>query len=106
MVLAVEATGWNNVCIVSCPTWNWDHFYNFHTVFQNDCEHIVHLHPLGYSSWYELVLWVEDSNHIDSEDELCTHLEEYHRPRKQFHFGGADCNILCDRGDLRCMHEY
>ena len=35
------------------------------------------------------MLWVEDSNHIDSEDELCTHLEEYHRRRKQFHFGGG-----------------
>ena len=28
------------------------------------------------------------------------------RRRKQFHFGGAERNILCDRGDLRCMHEY
>ena len=26
--------------------------------------------------------------------------------RKQLHFGGAECNIHCDRGDLHCMYEY
>ena len=28
------------------------------------------------------------------------------RCRKQFHIGGAERNILCDRGDLCCMYEY